>query len=126
MNRHALTCCCIALCLVLAGLPATASLPVAADAMQPMPCDGQEHRQAHDHECGRGCQSAPELPGAEPDWGPACSRATGPELPDFITLPPAWRDAEPPRVTAGSPVAPRGPPLIKRDSPVTRSDRLLD
>ena len=92
-----------------------------------MPCEGQDRGHGGHHPgCAHGCQSSPELPGAEPDWGPAASRTAGPELPDTPTGVPGWRDTEPPRNDAASLAGPRDPPVPATDSPVIRSDRLLD
>jgi len=80
----------------------------------------------HDPNCARDCESKPDGPTAEPDRGPAPMRNPLPELPDIGLCSPFWRDIEPLRQSAGYLALPRDPPSLPPDSPVTRSDRLLD
>lgn len=115
--------CCVALALLLGGLP---SLGAAAH-QAPTPCHSDTDAPGlHDADCALGCESNPAPDSPTLDWAPASTRRGDDESQDPIALSPAYRlqfAATPVAVTS---IGPRAPPCLDAATPVARHDILRD
>lgn len=128
VNARQFIACCIALALLLAGIPGHAMPAEAATSgAGPAPCHmGGDSPALHDADCASGCDSSPAPAAPGQGWAPASTRGNADDRDEASTLPPALG---PPMATAlrgADPAHLRGPPPLRVATPVARHDVLRD
>lgn len=116
--------CCVALALLLAGVP---SLGAAGSAAGPAACHSAANAPAlHDTDCALGCDSHPAPESPAPDWAPASNRPTEDDGQSPACLAPAYRLQFAATPVCITPCGPRAPPGLDATTPVARHDILRD